>query len=268
MAFRRRSRFRLQLPRQFRNYRPNVGEGAGFHHVTSMLLMVFVSIMVYTSFLLPGINDLECGVDYDTEFLDWRAGLDQTGLTQYEAALRIRNDGARIAAFKAILTKTSEPMYPTCESAVPTGDARYYQAYKVLVTFMPLLVFLLLIFLVVKQSGSISMFPAIILALIIRELIPGDGTIDWVVMVIGITIACIPIPAGGLLAALSHVGALAIWPTMILAYTAATDDAGTTIAPVVGQIFEFVVWVMPIGILIFSPLVWQMRGGRGMDDAS
>ena len=265
MAYRRR--FRLQLPRQFRSYRPNAGEGAGFLNVTSIFLMVFVSIMVYTSFLLPGINDLECGVDYDTEFLDWRARLDSSGQDKYADALLIRNDGARIAAFQAIpttpasSTSPASPMYPTCESAVPTGDARYYQAYQVLVTFMPLLVLLLLIFLVFKQSGSISMFPAIILALIIRELIPGEGTIDWVVLMIGIAIACIPIPVGGLLGALSHVGALALWPTMILAYAAAADDAGTTIAPAVEQVFEFMVWVMPIGILIFSPLVWQMRGG-------
>ena len=231
--------------------------------MTSMLLMVFVSLMVYTSFLLPGINDLECGVDYDEEFLAWKTGLHPTNVGEYETALQIRNDGARLAALRAI--QTVGPMYPDCASAIPTGKG-HHKAYTILVTFMPLLVLLLLIFLVVKQSGSISMFPAMILALIIRELIPGDGTIDWVVLVVGITIACIPIPAGGLLAALSHVGALALWPTMILSYTAATDGAGTAITPAVEQIFEFVVWVMPIGVLIFAPLVWQMRGGGAERD--
>ena len=37
---------------------------------------------------------------------------------------------------------------------------------------------------------------------------------------------------------------------MILAYSAATDGAGADINPTVEQIFQFVVWVVPIGILI------------------
>ena len=283
MAYRRgrRSGFRLQLPRQFRNYRPNVGEGNGIYHVTAMFLMVFVSLVVYTGFLLPGINDLECGVDYATEFEAWVYGLDpNTHITSraartpeemaYDDALRIKNDDARLAAFKAITPPTirgrpASPKFPECKGTIPTGET-HHRAYEVLVTFMPFLVLILLLFLIVKQSGSISMFPALMFALIIRELIPGDGIIDWVVMVVGITIACIPIPVGGLLAALSHVGALALWPTMILAYTAATGDAGAAITPAVEQIFEFVVWVMPIGILIFSPLVWQMRASGAARD--
>ena len=241
-----------------------------------MLLMVFVSLIVYTGFLLPGINDLECGVDYDTGFEEWVYGLDpNTHITSramrtpaemaYDDALRIKNDDARLAAFKAITRVPADPKFPECKGTIPTGET-HHRAYKVLVTFMPFLVLILLIFLIVKQSGSISMFPALMLALIVRELIPGDGPIDWAVMVIGITIACIPIPVGGLLAALSHVGALALWPTMILAYTAATGDAGTAIPPAVEQIFEFVVWVMPIGILIFAPLVWQMRASGAARD--
>lgn len=219
------------------------------------LLMVFVSLLVYTAFLLPGINDLECGEDYDTEFLAWKVGLDSTGVTAYNAALLIQNDDARIADFKKITTTLT---YPVCKGTIPTGKT-HQRAYQLLATFMPLLVLIPLLWLAFKQSGNIGMFPAIALALIIRELIPGDGIIDWLVMVIGITIACIPIPVGGLLAALSHVGALAIWPTMILAYSASAGAADSALHPALEQVFEFVVWVMPIGILIFLPLRWRMQ---------
>ena len=105
------------------------------------------------------------------------------------------------------------------------------------------------------------MLPAFALALIVREIIPGDGMLDWVALLLGICIACIPIPVGGIFAALSHVGALALWPTIILAYTAATGHVEDVISSPIRQIFELMVWIVPIGLLILMPVRWRM--GRG-----
>ena len=193
--------------------------------------------MVYITLILPGISDFRCGPSYNAE---WETWYDPDG-----------ND------------KSGDE--PACDDGVipyERGD-RLHQIYRIMVDFLPLLVLASLLFLVFKQSGNVGMLPAFALAIIVRELIPGDGIVDWAVMLIGIILACIPIPMSGLFAALSHAGAFALWPTVIMVYSAASKAVESEISSSVMQVFEFAVWVVPLGLLIFIPIRWGMSSGEG-----
>ena len=134
----------------------------------------------------------------------------------------------------------------------------FSQALRILVDFLPLLSLVPILFLVFRQMGNIGTLPVFLLTLALRELIPGDGIVDWMILSVGIIIASIPIPVAGLLAGLSHMGALALWPTMILAYTATTGEVDDIISSPIRLLLEFVIWVVPFGILAFLPVRWKM----------
>ena len=208
-----------------------LGENTRLHRSTALFLMAFVGIMVYTAFLLPGINDFRCGEAYNGEYAEWYEAAvadDASGnTTVLKDAMRIKSDPARLAAFKDILRLSNTP-FPECKGVIPSGDSgtpkMFSQALRILVDFLPLLSLVPILFLVFRQMGNIGTLPVFLLTLALRELIPGDGIVDWMILSVGIIIASIPIPVAGLLAGLSHMGALALWPTMILAYTATTGE--------------------------------------------
>ena len=54
--------------------------------------------------------------------------------------------------------------------------------------------------------GNIGTLPVFLLTLALRELIPGDGIVDWIILLVGIIVACIPIPVAGLLAGAESFG--------------------------------------------------------------
>ena len=258
-----RSYFKLPKsgPRGFSSF-GRLGESTRLHRSTALFLMAFVGIMVYTTFLLPGINDFRCGETYNEEYEKWYAAAvaadAASGNTLLRDAMRIKSDPARLAAFGEI-----EPsLFPECEGIVPkdgSGTSKILtQTLRILVDFLPLLSLVPILFLVFRQMGNIGTLPVFLLTLALRELIPGDGIVDWIVLLVGIIVACIPIPVAGLLAALSHLGALALWPTMILAYTATTREVDDIISSPIRLLLEFVIWVVPFGILAFLPVRWKM----------
>ena len=53
----------------------NLGENTNLHKATALFLMLFMGLALYIGLLIPGINDLECGVDWDSEYGAWYAGL-------------------------------------------------------------------------------------------------------------------------------------------------------------------------------------------------
>ena len=261
-----RSYFKLPKsgPRGFSSF-GRLGESTGLHRSTALFLMAFVGIMVYTTFLLPGINDFRCGETYNDKYAEWYAAAVaadsvSVGSTPLKDAMRIKSDPARLAAFKAItLTGVT---FPECEGIVPkdgSGTSKILtQTLRILVDFLPLLSLVPILFLVFRQMGNIGTLPVFLLTLALRELIPGDGIVDWIILLVGIIVACIPIPVAGLLAGLSHLGALALWPTMILAYTATTREVDDIISSPIRLLLEFVIWVVPFGILAFLPVRWKM----------
>ena len=262
-----RSYFRIPKsgPRGFSSF-GRLGESTGLHRSTALFLMAFVGIMVYTTFLLPGINDFRCGEAYNEEYAGWYAAavaFDTANQPSdvFRSAYAIKSDPARLEALRSLDT---DPLtdFPECVGIVPSGDSGtskiLTQTLRILVDFLPLLSLVPILFLVFRQMGNIGTLPVFLLTLALRELIPGDGIVDWIILLVGIIVACIPIPVAGLLAALSHLGALALWPTMILAYTTTTGEVDDIISSPIRLLLEFVIWVVPFGILAFLPIRWKM----------
>ena len=215
-----RSYFKLPKsgPRGFSSF-GRLGESTRLHRSTALFLMAFVGIMVYTTFLLPGINDFRCGETYNDKYAEWYADAQEFEDTSIDgipgvggrlkAAMAIKSDPARLAAFKAI-ADVGGPTLPTCEGIVPkdgSGTSKILtQTLRILVDFLPLLSLVPILFLVFRQMGNIGTLPVFLLTLALRELIPGDGIVDWIVLLVGIIVACIPIPVAGLLAGAKSFG--------------------------------------------------------------
>ena len=101
-------------------------------------------------------------------------------------------------------------------------------------------------------------------AILLREVIPGDGFLDWIVIMAGLVIASVPTPVKGLLSALSHICALALWPTMMLAYHGTAMGVGGDVSASVLTVLDFTVWILPFGILMLVPIRWKMRDNEAL----
>ena len=258
----------------------NLGENTNLHKATALFLMLFMGLALYIGLLIPGIKDLECGVDWDSEYNLWvnddtnyidkvetqRAAGARGGAVAYtgynssgvaDAGL-IVNDDARDA-------KLVELGIPFCDgSAFPSSPRILGQTLDILVPFLPLFVLIPILFLFFRQVGSIAALPAFLAVLLLREVIPGDGIFDWGVLTLGIVIACIPTPVKGLLSSLSHLGALALWPTVMLAYHASSGEVGGDVPASVLTVLDFLVWVIPFGLLMLIPIRWKMGDNEAL----
>ena len=248
----------------------NLGENTNLHRATSLFLMLFMGIALYAGLLIPGINDLECGVDWDSEYSNWikneggYSGLtttdnDGNGLPDVLDDIgEIVNDDARQARLDAL-------GIPACDGgAFPTEPRVLAQSLTILVPFLPLFVLIPVLFLFFRQVGSIAALPAFLAAILLREVIPGDGFLDWIVIVAGLVIASVPTPVKGLLSALSHICALALWPTMMLAYHGTAMGVGGDVSASVLTVLDFLVWIIPFGILMLVPIRWKMRDNEAL----
>ena len=244
----------------------NLGENTNLHKATNLFLMLFLGLALYIGLLIPGINDLECGVDWDSEYGNWvkneggYSGLtltddDGNGLPDVLDDIgEIVNDDARQAELDAL-------GIPACDGGAFPDDPRILaQTLNILIPFLPLFVLIPILFLFFRQVGSIAALPAFLAVLVLREFIPGDGIFDWAVITLGIVIACIPTPVKGLLSSLSHLGALALWPTMMLAYHASAGEVSVSgeVSSAVLTVLDFLVWIIPFGLLMLIPIRWRM----------
>ena len=251
----------LSLPRSFGgslNSTLNLGENTNLHKATALFLMLFMGLALYIGLLIPGINDLECGVDWDSEYGAWYAGLTDPDKDLVADAGEIVNDDARLAALEGL-------GMPVCDGgAFPREPRVLAQSLDILVPFLPLFVLVPVLFLFFRQVGSIAAFPAFLAAILLREVIPGDGLLDWIVITAGITIACVPSPVKGLLSALSHICALALWPTMMLAYHGSTGGLSGEVSASVLTVLDFLMWIVPFGVLMLVPIRWKMRDNEAL----
>ena len=256
----------LSLPRSFGgslNSTLNLGENTNLHKATALFLMLFMGLALYIGLLIPGINDLECGVDWDSEYGAWYGALSPTEVNAVAAAGKIVNDDARLAALRVI--GTAPNVYPECDGgAFPTEPRVLSQSLNILVPFLPLFVLVPVLFLFFRQVGSIAALPAFLVAILLREIIPGDGILDWIMITAGIAIACIPTPVKRLLSALSHICALALWPTMMLAYHGTVAGVGGDVSVSVLTVLDFIVWIAPFGVLMLIPIRWRMQDNEAI----
>ena len=238
----------------------NLGENTNLHRATSLFLMLFMGIALYAGLLIPGINDLECGVDWDSEYGAWYSGLNTTEIAAVATAREAVNDDARLAALRVVKTG-----YPECDGgAFPDEPRVLSQTISILVPFLPLFVLIPVLFLFFRQVGSIAALPAFLAAILLREVIPGDGFLDWIVIMAGLVIASVPTPVKGLLSALSHICALALWPTMMLAYHGTAMGVGGDVSASVLTVLDFLVWIIPFGLLMLIPIRWKMRDNEAL----
>ena len=241
----------------------NLGENTNLHKATALFLMLFMGLALYIALLIPGINDLECGVDWDSEYGAWYGALSPTEVNAVAAAGEIVNDDARLAALRVI--GTAPNVYPECDGgAFPREPRVLAQSLDILVPFLPLFVLIPVLFLFFRQVGSIAALPAFLAAILLREVIPGDGFLDWIVIMAGLVIASVPTPVKGLLSALSHICALALWPTMMLAYHGTAMGVGGEVSASVLTVLDFTVWILPFGILMLVPIRWKMRDNEAL----
>ena len=214
----RRERFRFRRP--FEGVPPQTW-------VPVVLLLVSVCITVYALRLLPGIEAMQCGADWSEEYKAW-VGPDEIANTGDDVGIR-----------------------PVCTSQIP--------AYlRPLSNLLPLLFFAPLPFVVLRQTGSVVALPAILLVLILRGMIPGDGLGEWAVAAVGMTLACAPMWTRGVIPALAHIGALAVWPTLALDMGGLLGSASPAPAAV-DWVMEMVAWVVLPGVLMLAPLLPQRR---------
>ena len=258
----------------------DMGENTNLHKATSLFLMLFIGMALYIGLLIPGINDLECGTDWDAEYDLWVADNadyvtkvndqaiagNRPGITSYSSysvsdvadAREIVNDDARNA-------RLIELGIPFCDGgAFPTEPRVLSQTLNILVPFLPLFVLIPVLFLFFRQVGSIAALPAFLAAILLGEVIPGDGFLDWIVIMAGLVIASVPTPVKGLLSALSHICALALWPTMMLAYHGTAMGVGGDVSASVLTVLDFLVWILPFGILMLVPIRWKMRDNEAL----
>ena len=269
----------------------NLGENTNLHRATSLFLMLFMGIALYARLLIPGINDLECGVDWDSEFQVWYNGSSsdpgsgasyRTAFESWQDATegevqgfsedglgrdRVYTNPAQTAPprIERYITATAGFNYPACDGgAFPTEPRVLGQTLRILAPFLPLFVLIPILFLFFRQVGSIAALPAFLAAILLREVIPGDGFLDWIVIMAGLVIASVPTPVKGLLSALSHICALALWPTMMLAYHGTAMGVGGDVSASVLTVLDFLVWILPFGILMLVPIRWKMRDNEAL----
>ena len=72
----------------------------------------------------------------------------------------------------------------------------------------------------------------------------------WMVLALAVTAASLPVMGRGLFAALSHIVALGLWPTLALA----AAEAAPPVAALSGML-DIVTWAVLPGALIFLPML-------------
>ena len=198
--------------------------------VPVVLLLTAVCIIVYAARILPGLEAMQCGPDWASAYQVWEAGPD-----------------GDVSSTADNFTGPG----PTCTSQMPGYVAP-------LSNLLPLLFFAPFPFIVLRQAGSVMVLPALLLVLVLRDLLPGDNGIgEWAVLALGVAVACVPIWSRGLVPALAHAGALAIWPTFALA--ANTTLVATTASSAADWVLELAIWLILPGVLMLAPLFPQRR---------
>ena len=111
-------------------------------------------------------------------------------------------------------------------------------------------------FLAFRRTGNISSAPAMVVMLLALEVVPdGSPVSGWAIVMLGVVVACLPMISRGLIVALSHIAAMALWPTVVLA---ASDASASTDMPFpMGLMLDMAVWIVLFGMMLFAPLLWR-----------
>ena len=224
-----------------------------------MLLIAGVSAFIYFEFLMPGYYEVQCGDVNDGGAYDgtsWKvanAGDGSTGAAP-EAGFKENHE-----YWRGLGGGGTEPIAPECN----VDGGRVPELYQRLTRLTPILLVIPLAMLVFQRVGTPGAAAAMLLAVVAREMIPGDGMADWLIMTVGMLAASIPLPVNGLLGALGHIGALLIWPTFAIGYMDAAEQMKTdgVLADPVLWVLELMLWLVLLGGLIIMPMVWGLRWG-------
>ncbi|MYE40230.1 MAG: hypothetical protein F4X27_08390 [Chloroflexi bacterium] len=140
--------------------------------VLIVLLGIGLAVMLYVYYLLPVLDDLRCGPQYDEQLALWN------------------DDG-------------QQGPEPECESQLPAMLRNLHD-------FLPLLFLAPTIFLVFKQVAAPTITPVMMMVWIVAWLVPSP-LVDVGVVLLGLIPCCVPHVVRGPIAALSHAVALVLW---------------------------------------------------------
>ena len=152
----------------------------------AVLLLTGLAVLAYMSFILPGLEALQCGADYATDVEAW-----------IEAG--------------SVVDDT-----PACVSQFPEELWR-------LEPFMAILLLAGLAVTVIQRRGNLMALPALAAVQVSLWLSPSP-TIAVAVAIIGVGVSCLPWTARNWMAAASHIGGLVLWPSVALSVMGAADS--------------------------------------------
>ena len=153
------------------------GQRMGPHHVLVALFGLFIAIVVYPQYVLPGLESLRCGPDYDQALTLW---------------VQLGSVGDQ----------------PACESELP-------QVLRNLHDLLPLIFIAPSAFLVFRQTGAATIAPVMVMVWITTWLVPSP-LVDLAVVLLGLASCCVPHNVRGPVPAFSHAIAMILWPMFAL----------------------------------------------------
>ena len=237
--------------RKWSPVRALIGADANAQSVAAMLLLLFVSIIVYVAFILPGIESVQCGKTWDADYKAEQAAPPKKWIA---------------------LDGTTELAEPVCGLAVRSGDDKYEEkvthethvpdVLRNISKFLPFLMLAPLGFLIGRQTASAGSGPAIWAMLLITGLLAAGhtNTISWVIVFVSVIVACIPLLVQGTIAALSHISALVLWPEVVILTSKLSAADDLPVSDTLVWMLEMAVWVVLLGSLIVVPMTWWRRG--------
>ena len=204
------------------------GRGGLFTTVglTGMLVVLALSVLSYSQFLLPAGEALECGQEYTGAYSAWVADGSQAG---------------------------SEP---ECIAQVP-------RVLSGLTKFMPLMLLGILLVISVRQRGNVLALPALVIAQLGIWIAPSLET-ALVIGLAGAVAACLPLIMRGPLAAAAHVGALVMWLPVAMAIVGVTDSTTADLPDGLTWMIDILVFGALPASLIVLPLMNARSVSWGM----
>ena len=140
--------------------------------VLIVLLGIGLAVMLYVYYLLPVLDDLRCGPQYDEQLAVWN------------------DDG-------------QQGPEPECASELPAILTNLHE-------FLPLLFLAPTIFLIFKWVAAPTIAPTMMMTWLVVWLVP-NPLFDLAAVLLGLTVCCVPHVVRGPIAAFSHAIGMVLW---------------------------------------------------------